>query len=53
MKKLLFLMLLAKGSVIALRHIGGGLILYSGGRYIRGTLVKGGIFYVIYKLFTK
>ncbi len=50
--KILFLPYLATGSVVALRHIGGGLILYSGGRYIRGTLVKRGIFYVIYKLFT-
>ncbi len=52
MKKFFFLPLLAIGAVVALPHIGGGLILYSGGSYIGGTLVKGGILYAIYKLFT-
>ena len=53
MKKFLLLPLLAIGIVYALPHIGGGLILYSGGSYIEGTLVTGGIFYVIYKLFAR
>ncbi len=52
MRKLLFLPLLALGMAIPVLHVGGGLILYSGGGYIGGTLVTSGIFYIIYKLFT-